>query len=719
MYKTYAALFAFIFLPLVFSLGCGGSNSSSTPPSTPPTAETVGITATSGTSQSAAGGKPFAAPLAATVTTNGVATGGETVTFTAPSSGASGTFANGTTTETDPTGDNGVAKSSTFTANSVSGPYAVTATVTGVSTPVSFSLTNIATTPYVFFLSGEESSGSFYALAGAIILDSSGNVLGGEQDYNDGEESFVSPEPSGDKISAGSLTFPSGYPPGQGILTLCTSNMSLGVNETCPNSASTNTYGVETFGVQFVNANHALIMQFDGFATSSGSMDFQTLGTPAAAGNGGYAFAMSGTDSSIAPFGFGGVFTLSGTAISDGVLDTNDSISTGQTVTGTAFTATVSTPDTYGRGAMKGIAVSGSKVSLNYYMVGAEVLRLIDVDTTDTAIGSAFGQGFTNSVTNTFSPASLVPSVFTMAGNYANANYAPSPFAAVGQFITSPSASPASFTGVGDDSEPDDYDNATGNVVFKTAEAFSGTYSVGANGYGNFNFKTNNSSGEGLGDLTMLGIYLTDPNLNLNDPNNSAGGGGALVVDLDSGQTGIAPTGYALAGGTGVIVPQTDISTADFNGNYAAGWQNYNYNFCGCEFDLIAQAAMTANGSLSLTGLVSDPFNTVQPDQTSIGNTLAGTPLADPNNPGRYSMIKKANSITSVIDGIGITPNFQAIIYQASAGQLFWLGWDQYDDSVNVDDAPVYVSLGPIEQQTMVGLPSAKNPAVHGKTKRK
>ena len=60
-----------------------------------------------------------------------------------------------------------------------------------------------------------------------------------------------------------------------------------------------------------------------------------------------------------------------------------------------------------------------------------------------------------------------------------------------------------------------------------------------------------------LGDVSALGIYMTDPNLNLNDPNNTATGlGGALIADLDP----------ALPGGTGVLVPQTDTSTSSFTG---------------------------------------------------------------------------------------------------------------------------------------------------------
>jgi hypothetical protein len=64
------------------------------------------------------------------------------VTFTAPSTGASGTFSNGTTSYTTTTNSSGIA-TSPLTANSTAGSYSVTAAVTGVPTPATFSLTNL------------------------------------------------------------------------------------------------------------------------------------------------------------------------------------------------------------------------------------------------------------------------------------------------------------------------------------------------------------------------------------------------------------------------------------------------------------------------------------------------------------------------------------------------------------------------------------------------
>ena len=108
------------------------------------------------------------------------------VTFELPATGASGTFAGGVNTAT--TNASGVATSAPFTANGSVGTYTVTATVASGAEPANFSLTNTAIN-FAFYLSGLEvvnGGPNFYALAGSVTVDGNGNVLGGEQDYNDG-----------------------------------------------------------------------------------------------------------------------------------------------------------------------------------------------------------------------------------------------------------------------------------------------------------------------------------------------------------------------------------------------------------------------------------------------------------------------------------------------------------------------------------------------------
>jgi hypothetical protein len=631
------------------------------------TGAVISIATTSGTPQSATVNAAFAAPLSVTVLdSNGNPLSGALVTFEVPATGASGTFAGGVNTAT--TNSSGMATSAIFTANGSVGTYTVTATVASGAKPANFVLSNTGIT-FAFYLSGLEAinGGSiFYALAGAVTVDGNGNVLGGEQDYNDAA-GLTSPQPSGDAILPGSAGLMVDPTTGQGTLTLTTNNTSLGLN------------GVETLAVQFVNTNHALIVQFDGSATSSGSMDTQTLASTLSDGN--YAFTLSGVDPGYQSIVFGGVFAISnsGTTLA-GTFDVDDAGATTTPTLGTEFSATITGPDAFGRGTMTSTTLPIS--SLNYYVVGPEAIRFIDVDTitTDSAIGSAFGQG-----TGTFSNGSLGSSVFGVSSNSLGNLYA-----AAGMFTTVPGS--GTFNGVADDNE---FDNGT--IVPEAP--ISGTYTVGSNGYGSMTI----AAGD-LGDVSALGIYMTDPLLNLNDPNNTASGlGGALVADLDV--SSVNPTGV---NGTGVLIPQTNTSTADFAGSYAFGAQVYNESrgpALGWEFDFVGQGSVKSGALSGASGLLSDPFfifNATAPDGTDTA-TFSGTVSPDPVNLGRYR--------TTLAVTVAADPDYAVVIYEASGAQLFWL-----DESANGES----VFLGSLQQQgSLIALPAVQKAAVKTKSKQK
>jgi hypothetical protein len=144
------------------------------------------ITATGGTPQAATVGAVFAGSLTATVLdsdSNPVT--GTTVTFMAPATGASGTFANGTVSETDTTNASGVASSSPFTANPISsGPYPVTAMVAGVAQVARFSLTNIAGAAAMIEATGGTPQAAtvgsvFAAPLAATVVDGDSNPVSG------------------------------------------------------------------------------------------------------------------------------------------------------------------------------------------------------------------------------------------------------------------------------------------------------------------------------------------------------------------------------------------------------------------------------------------------------------------------------------------------------------------------------------------------------------
>ncbi len=637
------------------------------------------ITATSGSSQTAAVATAFGHALVATVVdSDSNPISGAVVTFTAPGTEASGTFAdtsNNVTTAT--TNASGVATSTVFTANTTAGgPYNIVASAGAVST--NFALTNANN--YVFYLSGGDNFNTanpinptnYLAVAGVVTIDPTGNVIGGEEDYND-LNSTHGAGASTNTITGGTLEVDGTS--GLGTLTLITGNSKIGVN------------GTETFAVAFVNSNHARIMQFDGTATSSGSMDLQT---PLTTLKGGYSFIMSGLDNGNLhpPTAFGGVFTISGTSITSGILDLNDN---GYSTTGVPFStsAALSPVDSFGRGTISN-PFTAPTITLAYYVVNQKAIRIIDVDTTDAGIGSAFGQG-----TTTFTNASLGTSVLAIAGNPDQSEYA-----VVGQFSTSNTSSdPADLSGVGEANEMDNH------VISTLASPFSGTYSFSttSNGYGSL------SVASGLGDTKTLGIYATDPGLNLNDPNSSTGGGGAVILDLS------VLTSGSLAGGTGVLIPQTDTATASFTGNYVAGWQNFNTftNCNSCEFDMLAQGSMT-EGTLSLTGDISDPLKTWSPATTSTGNVFSGSPLADVTNPGHYTMLAGNSPPNPLnVSPAGRFLTFDLVMYQANGGQLYWL---DFDTSFPVSR----VFLGALEQQgDLSGVPMAKVHVVKAQSKKR
>ncbi len=140
------------------------------------------IAATGGTPQSAKVSTAFATALQATVKdASGNPLSGVTVTFAAPTSGASATFGGSATVTTNASG---VATAPGLTANGQAGSYTITAAVSGVSSPASFSLTNLAGTPAsVTATAGTPQSATvstaFATALQATVKDASGNPLSG------------------------------------------------------------------------------------------------------------------------------------------------------------------------------------------------------------------------------------------------------------------------------------------------------------------------------------------------------------------------------------------------------------------------------------------------------------------------------------------------------------------------------------------------------------
>jgi hypothetical protein len=146
------------------------------------------VTVVSGSGQSATVNTAFASQLVAIVKdAQGNAVPGITVTFTAPSSGVSGTFANSTTTTTATSASNGQATSSAFTANTTAGSgYTVSAGASGTTT-ASFSETNLPGTATKLAFTTQPASSTNIQATGAgtfsaavAVEDTYGNVETGD-----------------------------------------------------------------------------------------------------------------------------------------------------------------------------------------------------------------------------------------------------------------------------------------------------------------------------------------------------------------------------------------------------------------------------------------------------------------------------------------------------------------------------------------------------------
>ncbi len=527
------------------------------------------------------------------------------------------------------------------------GPVTITATseakgLAPVSVNVTIQVNQGIAGNFTFYLTGLDAVQDIYSLAGAVLINADG-TLTGEQDFNSANGVGFGSTFLDDPITSGTLSVGAD---GSGTLTLVTTNE-----------------GTETFTVNFVNNSHALIIESDG-STSSGSLDLQTLPSTL---SGGFAFALDGVGQSGEGVSIGGVLTITGTTVA-GTFDQNDAIG-GPSLNNSFSGATLGAADTLGRGTITNGPFGASGV---YYAINQNAIRIIDMNNSDSAVGSAFSQG-----TGTFSNSSLVNSVFIDQGSFAE-NFL---YAAVGQIAPSG----GNFTGVADVNEQ----GTALAIPFLDAAGIAGTYSIASDGYGSLTINPTT-----LLDVTNLGIYMVDPTVNINDPNNSSGGGGALIVDLSANVLGV-----------GTLVPQ---ATGSFSGNYALGLQDFfpggsiaNPPVGSGEADFVGNAAVTAT-TFAGSGTISDPKMLLNPPANTDSVTFSAPVAADSSNPGRFTITPFTVTITN---GAGGTIPYTANVYQASSGQLFWI-----EDGA---DGLSSVFGGQIQQESALGAAAAKKAKSH------
>jgi hypothetical protein len=268
--------------------GCGGSSKTTPPP------PTVSIAATSGSPQTATVSTAFAAPLVATVTTGGSATSGVTVTFAAPSSGASGTFAGGKNTAT--TDANGKATSAVFTANSTAGAYTVTASVSGASTPASFSLTNTAVTSTVS-ISATSGSGQVATAGVPFLAPLAATVMTNGTPTSGVTVTFSAPASGASGTFAGGVT-----------------------------TAKTNSSGVAVSPAFTANSTAGAYTVTATAPGASSPANFSLTNAAATLANGNYVFSLAGNDKANGTYFYAGAFAVVGGAITGGEQHFSDNV---------------------------------------------------------------------------------------------------------------------------------------------------------------------------------------------------------------------------------------------------------------------------------------------------------------------------------------------------------------------------------------------------------
>jgi hypothetical protein len=474
--------------------------------------------------------------------------------------------------------------------------YSVTITATSVtdSTKSASTTLNIAQ-QYAFVQEGYGSWG----VIGSVTLDGSGNVIAGEADFScanpaaycgGGGNGHFKVCPTG-----GSCNTPSS---GYAFDAMGHGKMTLQLTNCC----------VQTNSLTFTSISHAFTAEDDQFSGLTfggvGSFDLQTTAANFSLSqvSGGYSFTLTGySGTNGAPASWGGVFTADGDGnITGGTFDENFGGSSGYS--SVSFTGTYTAPDANGRGTITLSASPDNSTKptvFAYYMVTPEVLRLTTISPTGSAAatGTAFGQGSLAGATATGAAlaGSFIFSDFGFTNNAGNSA------AAAGQFHSIGNGS--IDTGIMDL-------NAFGTVT--TSSLAGSTYSISGSPRGTMTA----SSGQ------TYNVYLTDPNLNLLDPNNTTGTGGALLLETDAADT------------VGVVIPQAD-AAATPAGAYAillsdqSNPPNSDGGFTG-QFTV----STTNGGTFSGEG---DFQGTGNGSATPVVGPLSGTFTADGANPGRFT----------------------------------------------------------------------------------
>lgn len=297
---------------------------------------------------------------------------GEGVTWALTAGGADCTPACGTLTASDsPSFTALYTPPATVPAGAHASPTIAATSVhrTAASDSFSFTITTAASLVkgnFAFLLRGYDSSnGDPMAMAGTIVADGSGNITGGEVDFNvSGGVNFVAPPVTG------TYTVDTSF---NGIIrgTLEISNYHF--------PGTTN--DLQFRFVLSADGSRGKIIELDGIRyLNSGTIQLQDSSAITAQPSGSFAFGLD----SDAPFAgrivSAGQLVFGSSGITGGIIDQSKAADPQPTYSGAAINPeTVSMPDSNGRGTFS-IVVGGNSTLYAYYIVNSELFNLVQID---------------------------------------------------------------------------------------------------------------------------------------------------------------------------------------------------------------------------------------------------------------------------------------------------------------------------------------------------
>jgi hypothetical protein len=451
----------------------------------------------------------------------------------------------------------------------------------GITNPVAppsggFSKSNLNGT-YVFSVSGLDSGGFSIAMVGTLNANGNGGITGGTMDIND--DNFSAPIPN---LAIGSNSSYSVGVDGRGTATLRVST---------PFGSSI------TLDFVLTSSSHGFVIQFDGNATGSGTLDLQTAGLTQSALAGSYAFSLFGVDSAgTGNFATVGNFTLDPTGtITAGLEDFNDNgllVFAGETLGGQVILGPSATPSTL-------LTTTHYAEKFDVFAIDATHLKFIEMDTLPILSGDAFSQTSTTVPTG--------PLAFTLSGFIAG-----NPFASGGFMITDGAGN---ITGA----STEDFNS---NGTPGSSPSFSGIYTAG--GAGRF---TVGSFSNFVGG-SQFAAYPSS--------------GGLLLMEIDTSSVGIlSGAAYAQTSGAAFAASQGyGLNLSGINLGAATGSSE--------EVDDIAEFSANSTG-LTVTGLIDENY---APTGAPIFDQKLNGTYSGPDSSGRYGIVATAgNSTTSTLNG--------------------------------------------------------------------